>query len=100
MGQKRETTRKVSRDAAVFCPDNPEKTGRHGYGIEIDPHYVDTVIRRFEAVFGIKAKLAGSNLDFAAVSKLRSKEKHDGKKYEPQGIEEDQRRRKKGRKSA
>jgi len=77
-----------------------EKTGRYGYGIEIDPHYVDTIIRRFEAVFGIKAKHADSNLDFAAVSKGRSMEKYDGKKSETQGAKDDQRRRKKGRKSA
>jgi len=77
-----------------------EKTGRFGYGIEIDPHYVDTIIRRFKAVFGIKAKLAGKNLDFPAVSNLRSKEKHDGKKGETQWIKDGQGRRKKGRKSA
>ena len=32
-----------------------EQTGRHGYGIEIDPHYVDTAIRRLDAVCGLKA---------------------------------------------
>ena len=32
-----------------------EKTGRRGYGIEIDPHYVDTIIRRFDEVYGLKA---------------------------------------------
>jgi DNA modification methylase len=41
-----------------------EKTGRNGYGIEIDPYYVDTTIRRFEAVYGISARLVASNLDF------------------------------------
>jgi DNA modification methylase len=77
-----------------------EKTGRHGYGIEIDPHYVDTIIRRFEAVFGVKAKQADSDLNFAAVSKRRSKEKLDVKKSETQAAEGNQSQRKKGRKSA
>jgi DNA modification methylase len=45
-----------------------EKTGRCGFGIEIDPYYVDTIIRRFEVVFGISARLAGSDLDFAAAT--------------------------------
>jgi DNA modification methylase len=48
-----------------------EKTGRHGYGIEIDPHYVDTISRRFETSCGIKAILAGSTLDFASVTQAR-----------------------------
>ena len=26
-----------------------ERTGRKGYGIELDPHYIDTILRRFEA---------------------------------------------------
>jgi DNA modification methylase len=54
-----------------------EKTGRRGYGIEIDPYYVDTIIRRFDAVYGLKAVHAGSNLDFARVSRQRSKENND-----------------------
>ena len=58
-----------------------EKTGRCGFGIEIDPYYVDTIINRFEAVYGLKAVHAGSNLDFAAVSRLRLEERdHDTKR--------------------
>ena len=41
-----------------------EKTGRRGYGIEIDPHYVDTIIRRFDQVYGLKAIHTQSKLDF------------------------------------
>ena len=74
-----------------------EKTGRHGYGIEIDPHYVDTIIRRFEAVYGVKATHNGSDLDFAAMSRRRSKEKKNGEESKRPAINEGQRRRQKGR---
>jgi DNA modification methylase len=74
-----------------------EKTGRHGYGIEIDPYYVDTIIGRFAAVYGIKAKQADSNLDFAAVSRQRSKEKTNGEKSKRQETNKTKRPGKKGR---
>jgi DNA modification methylase len=74
-----------------------EKTGRHSYGIEIDPYYVDTIIRRFEAVYGVKAKHTDSNLDFAAMSHRRSREKNNGEKSKTRAIDEGQRRRQKGR---
>jgi DNA modification methylase len=45
-----------------------EKTGRRGYGIEIDPHYVDTIIRRFEKVYGLKARHVGSGRSFNEVT--------------------------------
>jgi DNA modification methylase len=32
-----------------------EQTGRIGYGIEVDTHYVDAVLRRFDNVFGLRA---------------------------------------------
>ncbi len=54
-----------------------EKAGRHGFGIEIDPLYVDIIIRRFEAVYGISARLAGSDLDFTAVNQQRCQRKTD-----------------------
>jgi len=58
-----------------------EKTGRRGYGIEIDPYYVDTTINRFEAVYGLKARHAKIDLDFAAVRRLRlEKRDHDTKR--------------------
>ena len=69
-----------------------EKTGRRGCGIEIDPYYVDTIIRRFEAVHGLKAVHAGSNLDFAGVSRRRSEEKKDGQESKRQAISEARRR--------
>jgi len=51
-----------------------EKTGRRGYGIEIDPHYVDTIIRRFDEVYGLKAVHAHSKLDFDDMRTRRAKE--------------------------
>lgn len=59
-----------------------EKTGRRGYGIEIDPHYVDVIIRRFKQVYDIEAIHADSKLDFGQVSaeRLSPGRKQDGKK--------------------
>jgi DNA modification methylase len=72
-----------------------ERTGRHGYGIEIDPYYVDTIIRRFQVVHGIKATHNGSDLDFAVASRRRSKENKNGEKGKRPN--EGQRRGQKGR---
>ena len=55
-----------------------EKTGRKGYGIELDPYYVDTIICRFEQTFSLKATLAQTGQDFETTKKLRSSE---GKRY-------------------
>jgi DNA modification methylase len=57
-----------------------ERTGRRGYGIEIDPHYVDTIIRRFDEVYGLKAVHVASNLDFERLRNERFKEKRHGPK--------------------
>jgi DNA modification methylase len=69
-----------------------EKAGRLGYGIEIDPYYVDTIIRRFEAVYGVKATHMESGLGFAVVSRQRSKEKNNGEKSKTQASKEGRRR--------
>lgn len=57
-----------------------EKTGRRGYGVEIDPYYVDTIIRRFDEVYGLKAIHAESKLSFEDLENKRSKEKRHGQK--------------------
>ncbi|MFZ5690033.1 MAG: site-specific DNA-methyltransferase [Pseudomonadota bacterium] len=44
-----------------------EKTGRRGYGIELDPHYVDVAIQRFDEVYGITAIHVDSGLAFDRV---------------------------------
>ena len=55
-----------------------ERTGRRGYGIEIDPHYTDTIIRRFDEAYGIKAIHAESQLTLEGLKKMRSTEKRHG----------------------
>jgi DNA modification methylase len=57
-----------------------ERTGRRGFGIEIDPHFTDTIIRRFDEVYGLKAVHTESKLDFEGLASKRSKEKHHGQK--------------------
>jgi len=47
-------------------------TGRRGYGIELDPHYVDTIVRRMEAATGETARLAETGESFAEVQARRA----------------------------
>jgi DNA modification methylase len=56
-----------------------EKTGRRGYGIELDPHYADLVIRRFSEVYGLKATHFDSELSFDRLKSERTEVKPDGK---------------------
>lgn len=51
-----------------------QKTGRRGYGIELDPRYVDTIIKRFEKVYGLKAKHAQLGANFMEVKDARQAE--------------------------
>ena len=57
-----------------------EKAGRRGYGIEIDCHYTDIIIRRFDEMYGLKAVHAESKLDFERLTNERVKEKRHGRK--------------------
>jgi DNA modification methylase len=59
-----------------------EKTGRRGYGIELDPYYADVIIRRFKQIYGIDAIHTDSKLDFEQVRIQRKSlgGKRDGKK--------------------
>jgi DNA modification methylase len=57
-----------------------ERTGRRGFGIEIDPYYSDTIIRRFDEMYGLKAIHEESKLDFATLCIQRSpQERQNGK---------------------
>jgi DNA modification methylase len=49
-----------------------EKTGRRGYGIEIDPAYCDVTIRRLRAVCGLDAVLEPNGQRFAEVGAARA----------------------------
>jgi hypothetical protein len=48
-----------------------EKTGRRGYGIEIDTYYADTIIRRFAEVYGLQAVHAETEKTFEEMSAKR-----------------------------
>jgi len=44
------------------------RTSRRGFGIELDPLYVDTAVRRLTAASGLPAKLAGDGQSFELVA--------------------------------
>jgi hypothetical protein len=50
------------------------KTGRRARVIELDPHYVDVAVRRWERWSGEVARHASSGLTFAELGDLRRKE--------------------------
>ena len=49
-----------------------EKTGRRGYGIEIDPAYCDVTIRRLHTVCGLDAVLDATGKPFAEIEARRA----------------------------
>lgn len=51
-----------------------QKTGRIGYGIEIDPIYCDVIVRRMQQLFELKAVHEASGKTFNEVEEVR----HDG----------------------
>jgi DNA modification methylase len=54
-----------------------ERTGRRGHGIELDPYYCDTILRRFEDAHDLKAVHVETGLDF---EKLKTQRSASGKK--------------------
>jgi DNA modification methylase len=50
-----------------------ERTGRRGYGIEIDPHYIDTILKRFGSVYGLKAIHTQSNKSLEDIETARAR---------------------------
>jgi hypothetical protein len=48
-----------------------EKTGRRGYGLELDPRYVDVAVRRWQDYTGKAAIHAETGLCFAELSARR-----------------------------
>jgi ribosomal protein L11 methylase PrmA len=51
-----------------------EKAGRTAFCVELDPHYCDVIIRRFEKFTGTQAVHAVSGLTFAQLSTLRQRD--------------------------
>ena len=52
-----------------------EKTGRIGYGIELEPKYVEVIIRRWEQLTGKSAILEATGEPFAMVKARRAAER-------------------------
>jgi len=50
-----------------------QKTGRHGRVIEIDPLYVDVIVRRWQEFTGREAMLEADGRTFAAVAEQRER---------------------------
>jgi DNA modification methylase len=48
-----------------------ERTGRTCYGVELDPGYVDVIIRRWQRETGLSAVLEGADMDFEDVATMR-----------------------------
>lgn len=52
-----------------------ERTGRIGFGIEIDPSYCDIALRRLQAVCGLDATLKATGESFECVAARRAEER-------------------------
>lgn len=50
------------------------RTGRIGYGMEIDPYYVDLILARLSAVDGLAVRLADTSQTFDQVTAVRHQE--------------------------
>jgi adenine specific DNA methylase Mod len=55
-----------------------EKTGRRGYGIELDLHYADLIIKRFEETYGLEAIHIDSDLSINRVKAERTERSKNG----------------------
>ncbi|MGJ8562822.1 MAG: site-specific DNA-methyltransferase [Alphaproteobacteria bacterium] len=55
-----------------------EQSGRRGYGMELDPLYVDTIIRRWEALTGEQAIHSDTGLSFEATARERLSQTEGG----------------------
>jgi hypothetical protein len=70
-----------------------------GYGIELDPYYADTIVRRFEDAYGLKAVHVESELEFVKLSaqRLASGKKSHGQKGKTRYVKNGKKLRAKGR---
>jgi DNA modification methylase len=51
-----------------------EKTGRRGYGIELDPRYCDVIVKRMIGAIEVKAIHAATGKSFAEIERERAAE--------------------------
>ena len=51
-----------------------EQTGRRGYGIELDPRYVDLALQRFAMATGLEPIHSKTGMSFAALQEARREE--------------------------
>ena len=51
-----------------------ERTGRRGYGIELDPHYCDVIVRRVAAAAKVEAIHAETGKPFSVIAREREEE--------------------------
>ena len=56
-----------------------ERTGRRCYGLEVDPRYIDTIIRRWQAYTGGHARNAATGRYFNELEAERAEDMRDGK---------------------
>ena len=47
------------------------QTGRRGFGIELDPHYCDVILRRMHGACGLDARLGANGPTFAEIEAER-----------------------------
>ncbi len=60
-----------------------QKTGRNGYGIEIDPAYCDLIVERMRQAFGIEATLEATGEGFESIRRSRSANRASARTAEP-----------------
>lgn len=51
-----------------------ERTGRHGYGVELDPHHCDVIVRRLATVAALEAIHAKTGRTFTEIEAARATE--------------------------
>lgn len=56
-----------------------ERVGRRCYGLELDPLYIDTIVRRWQAYTGDEARHVSSGKTFKELEEERTEEAHNGR---------------------
>jgi DNA modification methylase len=56
-----------------------ERVGRRCYGLELDPLYIDTIVRRWQAYTGDEARHVSSGKTFKELKEERTEEAHNGR---------------------